>query len=95
MCDNCIKIRGNYYEAVMQIRGERAEKLLNKVIESLQTKIAAIDKIKQGYDVRIIDKKSAAFFVQNIRRKHSVTQSYKLVGKKKGKELYRNYYAIR
>lgn len=95
MCDNCIKVSGNYYEAVVQARGDDAEKITKKTYDFLKEKIAAVEKIKEGYDIRITDKKAAALAVRFLRQKHSVTESFKLVGKKKGVELYRNFYAIR
>ena len=95
MCDNCIKVSGNYYEAVVQARGEDAEKITKKTHDFLKEKVAAIEKIKEGYDIRITDKKAAALAVRFLREKHSVKESFKLVGKKKGTELYRNFYAVR
>ncbi len=95
MCQNCIKLRGNYFEAVIQVRGEKKEKILKILMEHMKNKIASIDTLKEGYDVKIIDKKIAASVSQGLQKKYKITKSFKLAGKKKGKELYRNYYAIR
>ncbi|MBI4162470.1 MAG: hypothetical protein HY513_02210, partial [Candidatus Aenigmarchaeota archaeon] len=95
MCQECIKLRGNYYEAVIQVRGEKKEKILRILMEHMKGKITSIETLKEGYDVKIIDKKIASSVSQGLQKKYEVKRSFKLAGKKKGKELYRNYYAIR
>ncbi len=95
MCQDCVKLRGNYYEAVVQVRGEEREKILKIIMGSMKNKIASVDTLKEGYDVKIIDKKIASSVSQGLQKKYEVKKSFKLAGKKKGKELYRNYYAIR
>lgn len=93
-CEDCIKISGNYHEAVMQIRGARAEKIM-KSIKCPDNILVNVEKVKGGYDIRITDKKKAAEMAQALRQKFTIKNSYKLVGEKKGVKLYRNFYAIR
>jgi len=95
-CENCVKILGGYYEACLQVRGERSERVMRKIEKTLPGKaLAGIDRTKTGFDVRIVDKKAAAETVKYLRSYFDVKESYKLVGEKKGRKLYRNFYAIR
>lgn len=96
MCDICAKQSGNYHEAVVQIRGPKAAIILDKITR--MTKSEEITKaipLKNGYDVRFIDKGDANEVVGVLQEKYEVKRSYKLVTEKKGKKLYRNFYSIR
>lgn len=95
-CELCVKMSGGYYEAVMQLRGERKEKILQK-LEALATRddITSIESAKEGYNVKFVSKKKAATISGRLSKNFSVNSSYKLVAEKKGKKLYRNFYAIR
>jgi NMD protein affecting ribosome stability and mRNA decay len=42
-----------------------------------------------------VNKKEAAHIARILRDKYNVKETFKLVGEKKGKKLYRNFYAIR
>lgn len=94
-CQVCSRISGGYHEAVIQIRGNQREKILDKV-DKLLTKddYAGLEEKKEGYDVKVIDKKKADSVVAWLRKRHEVKTSYKLVGEKKGRKLYRNFYAV-
>ncbi|MBI2579474.1 MAG: hypothetical protein HYW27_01070 [Candidatus Aenigmarchaeota archaeon] len=95
-CENCIKISGNYHEAVIQVRGGRSERIIAALKNILPSRtVARVMRVKNGYDVRIIDKKNASEAIQFTRKKFDVNESYKLVGEKKGTKLYRNYYSVR
>lgn len=92
-CDNCTKLLGGYYEAVFQIRGPMKEKILSKAA-GIAGNTALVRHNPDGYDVRFADKNRAES-VSRLLKSFSIKRSYKLVGQKKGKKLYRNYYAIR
>lgn len=96
MCDTCIKLSGGYYEAMIQVRGDNREKIFN-IIKKLSSKalISSIEKAKLGYDIKFVSKKDATKIANQMRKKFSVKDTYKLVGEKKGKKLYRNFYVIR
>ena len=93
-CEDCIKISGNYHEAVIQVRGAAAEKIM-KSVKCPDNMLVRVESVKGGYDIRITDKKKANEIAQLLRQKFTVKMSYKLVGEKKGIKLYRNYYAVR
>ena len=95
-CEDCIKLLGGYYEAVLQVRGERQERILNKIKKFIYNEdITRIETLKEGHDIRLRSKSSASSLVKYLRSFFDIKESYKLVGEKKGKKLYRNYYAIR
>lgn len=90
-CDECIKLSGGYYEALVQIRGEKADKLLEK-FKSIKG-ISSIERNKDGYDIKLLDKKKVSAFLSA--REIEFKKSYKFVTTKKDKKLYRDVYSIR
>ncbi len=95
-CDNCVKILGSYHEAVVQVRGEKKERILAKARKLLKpSEFANIAVLKEGYDIKVIDKSVAARLAQAMREMFAVKQSFKLVGEKKGRKIYRNFYSVR
>ena len=97
-CETCEKRSGGYYEALLQIRGEKTDYLIKKVqrlIEEKKPTITRIDKLQNGYDVRFMYKKEAERVIGMLRKKHTVEDSFKLVGNKDGRELYRNFFVVR
>lgn len=88
-CDNCVKIRGGYYEGLIQVRGNDAERILKKIHAD------RIEKVRDGYDIRFTKKGDAARIAKDLQKHFSVVSSFKFVTEKKGKKLYRNFYAIR
>lgn len=96
LCPICVKKSGNYHEAVIQVRGENRDRLLKIILSSrsLEENVVSVKNLKEGYDIFVVDKKIAEERVKSVHG-ISVVKSYKLVGKKKGRELYRNYYAVR
>ena len=89
MCDVCTKISGNYHEAVFQIRGSNAEKIIKK-LQSMRAGTAS-----GRHDINFINKKEAAWLAKSLEKEFIVKRSFKQVGEKKGRKLYRNYYSIR
>ena len=97
-CDRCVKVRGGYHEAVLQIRGENKDKILNKVKRMLPKEeivVTSMDELKNGYDIKFIKKNFAKAAAKQLKKGFKVKESYKLIATKKGKRLYRNYYSVR
>ncbi len=88
-CDNCVKVLGNYYEGVIQLRGPNADKIMKKI------RVGMVEKLKNGYDIRFTSKADAARIAKELKKNYSVVTSFKFVTEKKGKKLYRNFYAVR
>ncbi len=96
-CDECVKLSGKYYEAVFQIRGANQERIMKKIEAKIKkTPISRIEEMKHGYDIFFISKKDAASVASNMKHLNiTVKKTYKLVGEKKGRKLYREYYSLR
>lgn len=88
-CDRCVKISGRYYEAVIQMRGDEAA--LGKIMNQMNLSNASVEKVKNGYDIRFMDKNEAKKNAERFKAK----KTFKLVGFKEGRNLYRSYYLIK
>jgi NMD protein affecting ribosome stability and mRNA decay len=96
-CDDCFKRSAGYYEAVVQLRGERTkvEKEYNKINKNLESRgafISKVDKIEAGYDIYVSSKAliTEYFMQRRLKPKKSFTQ----YGMKGGMRLYRNTYFL-
>src|SRR3989338_7803367 len=96
LCDLHVKLSGGYYEAMIQVRGEQRDRILRRV-ESLlpQKAVINVEKLKEGYNVKVMRKSNAAAVAKSFVGHFEVKSSFKLVGSKKGQMLYRNFYSIR
>jgi len=95
-CESCIKILGGYHEAVLQIRGPNKDRILDIAKKALRDDaIVDIKRISEGYDVKLVRKSSASRAINKLKDDFTIKQSFKLAGDKKGKKLYRNFFAIR
>jgi len=94
-CDYCSRLAGGYYEALVQIRGPKREAILERFIKSVPKKsIVSIKEDKLGFDIKIMTKRTVTDIPCNF-KDCEVQISYKHVATKKGKKIYRNFYAIR
>ncbi|MGC8478916.1 MAG: NMD3-related protein [Candidatus Micrarchaeia archaeon] len=97
ICDSCYKKAAGYYEAIVQLRGSaRKIKKLEEHIERFISKgnafIAKKEEFPYGIDLYISDKKLIdQFFSKN---RIDAKKSYKLYGRKNGKELYRHIFSV-
>ena len=95
-CPECIKILGNYHEAIIQLRGDDVEKLADKVAKLVKGLDLKTEQKKEGYNLYVVRKGDARKVAVTLRKKgYEVKESYKLVGKKDGKHLWKDFYAIR
>ena len=95
-CPDCIKILGNYHEAVIQLRGDNVEKLADKVAKLIKGLDLRTERKKEGYNLYVVRKGDARKVAVNLRKKgFEVKESYKLVGNKDGKHLWKDFYAVR
>ncbi|MFH1402946.1 MAG: NMD3-related protein [Candidatus Altiarchaeota archaeon] len=89
-CEECSKIAGGYYEAIMQVRVEDLDYALD------ETKVAKVVKVKGGLDYYMMSREYAKLAAYEIRKKgYFVKTSSKLIGTKNGRNLYRVYYAVK
>lgn len=106
-CPRCGKIKGNYYEAIIQIRYAdkpiaEVEHALKEAIRAQESKdiVVVQDKIaqKKGYDLHITFKQLAKNIIKSMKRfSPEQNTSYKLVGYdiRRGKRKYRVTYLLR
>lgn len=98
-CDVCAKVSGNYFEAILQLRGEKQNELLETVKKLAGPRtITKIETKREGHDVYMTFKKDAKRVVSLLKKRRAMTslkKSYKFKGEKKTVKLYRDYYAIR
>lgn len=104
ICPICARKFTQYYEAVLQIRGNYTDRIIN-IIEDQLFIISKKDKkafhtlheVTGGIDVRIGSKSAAWNIAELLKKKYKCTvkRSFELIGKKKGKEIYRSFTALR
>lgn len=75
ICDSCLKKKGRYYEAIIQLRGEgKLEEEKRTLFESLFTEdivasLSDVVEVKEGVDYYFINKSSAKKLVSSVRSK--------------------------
>ncbi len=99
VCQACSRISGMYYEAIIQIRGNKKEKVksfVEKKINELSKKdelsfISKIEEKKKGLDIYVGSKKAAKSILKEAKKLYNLEtkESYTLIGERKGKKLYR------
>ena len=94
-CIDCSRLSGGYYEAIIQLRGDktRVEKYLGKLSNALGNKLLKAGEVKGGADIYSVDNKMTMQMCNNLGFRYILTK--KLVGEREGKRLYRVTYSIR
>jgi NMD protein affecting ribosome stability and mRNA decay len=99
LCDVCYKKACNYYEAVIQLRGNghKISKFIERITRFFDLNNEFVTRIERessgGYDVYLSSKRLAQAYLSRSGL-HS-TNSYTLAGVKNGKRIYKNTYAVR
>lgn len=104
-CDQCSRIAGGYYEAIVQIRAERRHptpyecmrcELISREVAS-QSFVTKVEKLKEGIDIYVgnqdVGRKICERIVRDLGGRYS--SSPKLVGEKDGRKVYRVTYSVR
>ncbi|MCK4634425.1 MAG: hypothetical protein KAT37_00970 [Candidatus Aenigmarchaeota archaeon] len=100
LCEVCGKVRGGYYEAVLQIRSGDKKKIENSlnILKNIISKKGVITKIEQnknGVDIYFTPKKILKYVLKSLPKTKEIKRSYTLVTKKDGRDLYRNTVLVR
>ena len=104
VCQVCARKFTQYYNAVLQIRGDYDDDVIDFIDDQLfiiskKDKMAfyTFDKIKVGINIRIGSKSAATKIAEKLKKKYKCTvkRSYKLIGKIKGKQIYRDFISLR
>lgn len=94
LCENCGKVKGGYYEAIIQLRSgdeKKIKKSMKKIIKILENNNGYLTKMenrKNGVDMYMAPKSLADKIIRNIAHKEK-KKSFSIAGKKDGKDLYR------
>ncbi|MDE1868884.1 MAG: hypothetical protein KGH60_02880 [Candidatus Micrarchaeota archaeon] len=96
-CQDCYRRSSGYFEALVQLRGTRSkvDKLVERIKKYAERGGAFVSKTEElegGIDVYVSDKLLMNEFFKYYRLKPK--RSYTLYGMKKGREVYRNVYAL-
>ncbi|NPA75946.1 MAG: NMD protein affecting ribosome stability and mRNA decay [Euryarchaeota archaeon] len=107
-CPRCNRYYGNYFEAILQLRGLR-EYEVSEVIEFLRERVEyyaqknenlfitkSVER-REGWDFYLSDKREARKISREIARKYGATvkESPQIAGRKDGQDIYRVTYSVR
>ena len=110
VCNRCSRQSGNYYEAIIQLRGgkrrltdeelEFSMALINKRIGESTAEnafITSMGAVHKGLDYSMGDKSVAKEIAKELQNHFGAHfhESYSLAGRKDGKEIYRSTYLVR
>jgi nonsense-mediated mRNA decay protein 3 len=97
ICQQCSRMSGGYYQAIIQLRGDPLRvlgkgEMLVKRLEN-RTFISKSEETDGGLDIYVGDSKAVVAVVTALGLKTFITK--KLVGRDQGKRLYRTTFLIR
>jgi nonsense-mediated mRNA decay protein 3 len=96
-CRICSRKTSGYFEAIVQIRGEKEkmEKLAERISRKLEksTTISKTEELKEGIDYYVVSKKATGEVLSSLGL--SFTTSNKLFGVKDGQRIYRTTFCVR
>jgi nonsense-mediated mRNA decay protein 3 len=98
LCPECSRRLGGYYEAIMQLRGNVSEEVLNFIDKEIKEKsFYRIDHVKGGFILYIGNKNIANQIADKIKRIYNleVKKSFKLYTKKEGKDVYKSVFSVK
>jgi len=87
LCENCKKFLRMEYNFIIQIRTRKKINLEN-------INFAKIEKVKNGYDIYFINKDDAEKMIKRLKQ-FKIKRSYKLIGEKQGKKIYKIFYSVK
>ncbi len=97
LCDACSKKRAGYYEAVVQLRGEkekvaRTSESLSRYLERNGAFVTKVEEKEHGLDIYASDKRVVQAYISARHLKPKT--AFELHGEKAGRKLYRNTYFL-
>lgn len=96
VCPECSRRLGDYYEAILQLRGD-ADKAFDFLTDSLGSSVYKVDKVRNGIDIYLIDAHLAGNLSKMLKKRFNarVKKSFKLFTRKHGKDIYRSTFVVR
>ncbi|MCD6477812.1 MAG: 60S ribosomal export protein NMD3 [Candidatus Aenigmarchaeota archaeon] len=101
LCDLCGKVKGGYYEAIIQLRSnnenkiKQAYEIIGKLIKNRDGFITKTERTKNGIDIYITPKNLINTIVKNVPNVKKKEKSYSLATRKDGRNLYRTTILLR
>ena len=97
VCTDCSRRFGDYYEAILQLRGD-TDGAIEFLTDNLSGEsIYKIERVKNGIDVYLVDSHTANNVSKQLRKRFNAKtkKSFKLVTRKQGKDIYRSVFVVR
>lgn len=101
ICKDCSRSGGGYYEAVLQLRGNTTDdilELIEKTLEKSRNRKAfyKTKELKEGIDYYVGSKSVANKLAETLRKKgYKVKKTFKLITRKDGRNVYRTTISVR
>ncbi|MBU3905018.1 MAG: 60S ribosomal export protein NMD3 [Nanoarchaeota archaeon] len=104
VCPICARKFTQYHNAIIQLRGNYNDEVIDFIDEQLfliskkdVKAFYSMEKLKEGLNIKIGSKSAAKKVVERLKTKwkFKIRKSYRLLGKKKGDEIYRDFIALR
>ncbi|QQG39773.1 MAG: 60S ribosomal export protein NMD3 [Candidatus Aenigmatarchaeota archaeon] len=107
LCDDCVRARGGYYEAIVQIRSEdernvkRVALLIEEVVEHPRGKywfVAKMSRVRGGVDIRLGSKAMLSPLKRRLKEDFGALEtkmSHELYGHVGGRVVYRDIMLVR
>jgi nonsense-mediated mRNA decay protein 3 len=98
LCPECSRRCGGYYEAIIQLRGNISEEILNFIDKEIKEKsFYKIEPVKEGFNLYIENKNIANQIADKLKRIYrlKVKKSFKLYTKKEGKDVYKSVFSVK
>ncbi len=105
ICPDCSRLRGGYYEAIIQLRGQNQEKMQSYVENAFgkfdksepNAFISKTEKLSEGLDIYVGSRTAAIKVSSEIRKLYNVecTITHKIHGMRQGKEIRRTTVLLR
>lgn len=97
VCRDCSRKFGDYYESILQLRGN-AEKMFDFIEDRLTNdKVYKIENVRNGIDVYLSDSHFAETLSKLLKKnfKAKIKKSFRLLTRKQGKDIYRSTFVVR
>ena len=98
VCSDCSKRFGDYYEAILQLRGEVSE-IMDFIDDQVikEKKIYRLERVKNGFNLYLVDKHFANTLSNVLKKRFNVKvkKTFKLITRREGKDIYRSVILVR
>ena len=97
VCSECSRRFGDYYEAILQLRGDA-----NKMFDFLEDRLTnenvyKVENVRNGIDIYLNDSHVAENMSKLLKKRFNakIKKSFRLLTRKQGKDIYRSTFVVR